>query len=219
MPASSPPSPRRPIHHRTLSAQAQKARTRATIIQAAIPVFAARGPDLPVIDDFARAAGVSRGTFYNYFQTTRELLEAAMSVISDELIEAIIPAVAQEANPVVRFATAARMFYRKARLDPVFRGFMDSVSGVGNLAVERARGDLQQAIEQGLVKVRDLELAEAIAFGVMVFALRTSNAEAGGPERAREVVRAMLNALGVAPDLIQQAMDIPLPSLAPPNSV
>lgn len=215
MPHQPKPPSLRTVHPRTISGQAQKAKTRAAIIRAAIPVFAHHGPDIPVIDDFVKAAGVSRGTFYNYFQTTRDLLEASMTTISDELIEAIIPAVADEPNPVIRFATAARLFYRKARLDPVFRAFMSSVSGVGNLAVERAHADLLQAIEQELIKVKDIELAEAIAFGVMVFALRTSKVEAGGRERAQEVVRAILNALGTTPELIDRAMRVRLPAPAP----
>lgn len=208
--------PPRAVHPRTVSGQAQKAKTRAAIIQVAIPIFAHHGPDIPVIDDFVKAAGVSRGTFYNYFQTTRDLLEASMAYISDELTETIIPAVADESNPVIRLATAARLFYRKARLDPVFRAFLGSVSSVGNLAVQNAHADLEEAIEKGLVKVKDIELAEAIAFGVMVFALRSSKVDAGGQERAREVVRAILDALGVEPDLSNEAMQVPLPP--PPSS-
>ncbi|WP_024538255.1 TetR/AcrR family transcriptional regulator [Comamonas badia] len=219
MPDQPKPKPQRAVHPRTASGQARKARTRAAIIEAAIPVFARHGPDIPVIDDFVKAAGISRGTFYNYFQTTRELLEAAMACISDELIETIIPAVADEPNPVIRFATAARLFYRKARLDPVFRAFFNSVSGVGSLAMQRAHADMVEAIDQGLVKVRDIELADAIAFGVMVFALRASDVEASGQERTREVVRAMLNALGVAPELIDQALKVPLPPVVPSSQV
>ena len=37
---------------------------------------AEHGPDIPVVDDFVKAAGVSRGTFYNYFKSTSELFEA-----------------------------------------------------------------------------------------------------------------------------------------------
>jgi AcrR family transcriptional regulator len=204
------------VHPRTVSGQAQKTRTRATIIQVAIPIFARHGPDIPVIDDFVKAAGVSRGTFYNYFQTTRDLLDATLEQISNDLIETIIPAVADETNPVIRLATAARLFYRKARLDPVFRAFLGSVSGVGQLAVARVHADLEEAIAKDLLKVKDIELAEAISVGLMVFALRSTNVEAGGPERAREVVRAMLNALGAQPELVEQAMRVPLPPPAPP---
>jgi AcrR family transcriptional regulator len=218
MPFHPKPKSPREVHPRTTSGQAQKTRTRAAIVRAAIPVFAHHGPDIPVIDDFVKAAGVSRGTFYNYFQTTRELLEATMEQISNDLIETIIPAVADETNPVIRLATAARLFYRKARLDPVFRSYLGSISGVGNLAVTRAHADLEEAIAKDLIKVKDIELAEAISVGLMVFALRCSNVEIGGPERAREVVRAILNALGAAPGLIDQAMKVALPPPAPPGN-
>ncbi|MDP3520353.1 MAG: TetR/AcrR family transcriptional regulator [Hydrogenophaga sp.] len=203
--ASSKPNPR------AASAQVQRAKTRSLIIGAAIPIFAQHGPDIPVVDDFVKSAGVSRGTFYNYFETTRELLEAAMAELSDEFIASIVPIVENEPNPVIRLATAARMFYRRATLDPIFRAFLGSVSGVGTLATEHARADLSEAIDRGLIKVTELDLAEAIAFGVMVYALRSSKVDTGGRERAHEVVRAILNGLGVAPRLIDRALKVQLP--------
>lgn len=204
--------PKRVMHHRTVSGQAQKAKTRELIIQGAIPVFAKHGPDNPVIDDFVQAAGISRGTFYNYFQTTRELLDAAMATLSDEVIATIVPVVEGEPNPLIRFSSAARMYYRKATLDPLFGQFLGSVSSVGALAMEHARADLQEAMKAGFFKIQDMDLAEAIAFGVMVFSLRTPKARQGSDARALEVVRAILSALGVDPAMIDLALSVPLPS-------
>ena len=201
------------MHYRTAIGQAQKVKTRAWIIQCALPVFAEHGPDIPVIDDFAKAAGISRGTFYNYFRTTRELLDATLDVMSDDVIASIIPAIAGESNPVKRFATGARMYYRKATLEPTYAAILGSISGVGTLTVRQARADLQEAIDAHLVKVTDIELAEAVAFGVMVFALKTSRALTGGQDRALEVVRIMLSALGVSSSLIDEALQNPLPAL------
>lgn len=205
-------------HHRTAIGQAQREKTRTWIIQCAIPVFAEHGPDIPVIDDFARAADISRGTFYNYFQTTRELLEATMATLSDEVIATIVPVVEGQPNPLIRFASAARMYYRKATLDPLFGQFLGSVSGVGAMAMEHARVDLQEAMQAGFFKIKELELAEAIAFGVMVFSLRSPHAREGGDARALEVVRAILAALGVAPEAMEEALSVPLPPVAPQES-
>jgi AcrR family transcriptional regulator len=209
--------PKRPAHHRTAIGQMQRVKTRAWIIKCAIPVFGEHGPDIPVIDDFVRAAGVSRGTFYNYFQTTRELLDATMETLSDEVIATIVPAVAGMTDPVTRLATAARMYYRKATMDPLFGAFLESVSGVGTLAIERARGDLQEAIRSGATRVQDIELAQAIAIGVMVFALKSPAARTGGDARGLEVVRAILSGLGVAQARINEALRAPLPDLPPMN--
>lgn len=208
-------NPKLKAHHRTAIGQAQKVKTRELIIQCAIPVFAQYGPDSPVIDDFVKAAGVSRGTFYNYFSTTRELLDATMATLSDEVIASIIPAVEDEPNPLIRFASAARMYYRKATIDPLFGQFLGSVSTVGALAVEHARIDLQEAMNEGCFRIKDMELAEAIAFGVMVFSLRATHAKEATDVRALEVVRAILSALGVAPLLIEEALNAPLPPLTP----
>ena len=207
--------PRRPVHHRTAIGQVQREKTRAWIIKSAIPVFAEHGPDIPVIDDFVKAAGVSRGTFYNYFQTTRELLDAAMASLSDEVIASIVPAVTGMPDPLMRLATAARIYYRKATMDPLFGAFLESVSGVGTLAIERARGDLQEAMNAGQLGVKDIDLAQAIAVGVMVFALKTPTARAGGDARGVEVVRAILAGLGVTKPLIQRALSAPLPDGLP----
>ena len=207
--------PRRAVHHRTAIGQVQREKTRAWIIKSAIPVFAEHGPDIPVIDDFVKAAGVSRGTFYNYFQTTRALLDAAMASLSDEVIATIVPAVAGMSDPVMRLATAARIYYRKATMDPLFGAFLESVSGVGTLAIERARGDLQEALNAGKLGVKDIDLAQAIAVGVMVFALKAPTARDGGDARGVEVVRAILAGLGVPEPLIQRALSAPLPDGLP----
>lgn len=214
MVSASDSEPQRPTHHRTATGQAQRAKTRTMIIRAAIPVFAEHGPDSPVIDQFVSAAGISRGTFYNYFATTRELLQATIDLLADDLIGTIIPAVQDEANPVVRLATAARLYYRQARLDPLLGRFIDSVSGVGVLASEHGRQDLEEAIAQNLVQVKDLELASAIAYGVMVFALRTASEQEDTEQRATEVVRAILRGLGAKPSLIERALSAPLPPMA-----
>ena len=89
--------------------------------------------------------------------------------------------------------------------------FLGSVSTVGAMAMERARNDLQEAMREGYFRVQDMELAEAIAFGIMVFSLRATHAREASDIRALEVVRAIFSALGVDPLLIEQALSIPLP--------
>src|SRR5215472_11412241 len=78
------------VDHRTRVGQARRARTQARIIAAALRVFTEHGPqDPPVIDDFIRAAGVARGTFYNYYKSVGELLEATRKWLEDDFIESI----------------------------------------------------------------------------------------------------------------------------------
>lgn len=41
---------------------------------------------MSVIDDVIAEAGVSRGTFYNYFRTNTELMAAVGETLADELV-------------------------------------------------------------------------------------------------------------------------------------
>lgn len=209
------PTTGKPASQRALRGQAQKERTRAAIVRCAIPIFADRGPDAPVIDDFAKAAGVSRGTFYNYFLSTRELLDACLDALFDRLIGQIGPIVKPEPNPVIRLAVGGRLFYRSIQADPVFRALLGSVSGVGTLAVTFGRQDIAQAIEQQLIAIDDVELAKAVIHGTTVFALRSSPAHTGPDACGDAVMRAILRGLGVKPRLIARALERPLPELAP----
>lgn len=212
-PSKSGPSAKKRVNPRTAQGEAQKARTRAHIIRTAVPLFAKYGPHLPVIEDFAKAADISRGTFYNYFPNTQVLLEACLSDLFDGLINLIGPVVENEPNPIIRLATAARLFYRKASQEPVFRALLGSVSHVGTLAAQQGTDDLVEAFEQGLIAIKDLELAQAMAFGFMVHALRSPHPSTTQEGRAEEVVYAMLVGLQVPPALIRQALDVPLPPI------
>jgi AcrR family transcriptional regulator len=80
----------------------RRERTRNRLIESALGVFAQKGPDAPVIDDFIAAAGVARGTFYNYFRTTGELLAAVAGDTSDEVLGVIDPVVQEVKDPAQR---------------------------------------------------------------------------------------------------------------------
>lgn len=205
----------RPLSQRALRGQAQKERTRATIIRSAIPIFVERGPYAPVIDDFAKAAGVSRGTFYNYFLSTRELLDACLEVLFDQLIAQIDPVVATETNPVIRLAVGGRLFYRGISSEPVFRTLLGAVSGVGALAEEFGRKDIAQAIKEELIDVGDVNLATALMHGTTVFMLRAAEPQGTPEEQADAVMEIILRGLGVTPGLMRRALRRTLPALAP----
>jgi hypothetical protein len=70
-----------------------------------------------------------------------------------------------------------------------------------------------------LIKVTELDLAEEICFGITIFSLRSVNVDTGGMERCQQMVRAMLNALGVAPRLIERALKVELPQLDQPSKL
>ena len=63
-------------------------------------MFAHIGPDAPRIDDFVRAAGISRGTVYNHVENVDELPAATSVWTTRELIETIETALAGIERPL-----------------------------------------------------------------------------------------------------------------------
>lgn len=64
-------------------------RTRLAIINAAMQIIAKKGLDAASIDDLMAQADMARGTFYNYFQTREEVLDAVVEHLREHLHEAI----------------------------------------------------------------------------------------------------------------------------------
>jgi AcrR family transcriptional regulator len=198
-------------HHRTAMGQEQRVKMRAKIIDAAIHVFRNKGSYAPIIGDFVQEAAIGRGTFYYYFSTVTEVREAAVAAVIEEFISENFPVVENIANPILRFTIAARLYQRRARLDPFFAEFVSSTTNMGSLISSNLRRDLHQAIEQGLVKARDIDSAYLVAIAVGQYGARYFAQRPHGPLRAPDFVRATLLAWGVNQLLIEEALAIKLP--------
>src|SRR5512135_3906048 len=114
------PQRRKKVDHRTRVGRERSARTETRILEAALRVFADMGPDAPKIDDFVQAAGISRGTFYNHFESVEELLAATSEWTTREIIELIEAALAGIDAPAIRFGVGLRLFFSKAQADPTW---------------------------------------------------------------------------------------------------
>ena len=103
--------------HRVRVGAQRRGKTRLRLLQSALVVFAEKGIDATVIDDVIAAAGVSRGTFYNHFSTTSELLLALATAMSDEVLAVVDPVVLSLGDPVVRFSASVRSRLRQRSIN------------------------------------------------------------------------------------------------------
>ncbi|MGE0329199.1 MAG: TetR/AcrR family transcriptional regulator [Ramlibacter sp.] len=67
--------------HRSIMAEKKRSEMRARILRAALEVCAADLRELPTIEAVADKAGISRGTFYNYFES----VEAALAALGQDI--------------------------------------------------------------------------------------------------------------------------------------
>ncbi|MFO7743439.1 MAG: TetR/AcrR family transcriptional regulator [Anaerolineae bacterium] len=95
---------------RQLSRRERKKReTRASLMEAALRLFQENGYDATTVKDITDAAGVAKGTFFNYFDTKEAILPAIAGRRLEQLEEALTPEQGAPASPVARIKLALRL--------------------------------------------------------------------------------------------------------------
>ena len=201
--------------HRTRVGQERSARTETRILEAALGVFARRGPDAPVIDEFVQAAGISRGTFYNHFKSVEELLVATSEWTTREVVQAIEGALVDLDGPTLRLGVGLRAFFARAQRDPVWSRFVAQVWKVGGL--ELPLRDVDDGIRRGQFRAPGREAAHDVVFGGIREALHRIGASRVPAAFGDQVAATCLQALGADPARIAAALAHPLPPIRDPG--
>lgn len=207
---------RRVVDHRKRVGQQRRARTRGQIIGTAMAVFAEKGPDAPVIDDFIRAAGVARGTFYNHFASTQELLAAVTSTLEDNVMRSTLSAIGQIEDPALRFATGVRLWLRWAQSDEVGCGFVVRSRFRGPLVEQQLATDLKDGLEAGKFTFASVETARDLVVGTILEAMHRMMTSKVADTYVDRVAGLILQGVGVNRRRIERLMATPLPPLERP---
>jgi len=197
--------------HRTRVGRERSARTETRILEAALGVFADMGPDAPKIDDFVQAAGISRGTFYNHFESVEALLDATSVWTTREVIQSIEAAIEHLDQPVIRVATGLRLFFAKAQSDRVWCRFVARVWKLGG--IELPGRDIEDGVRAGVFRAPDAQVARALLFGGVREGLLHIGAGDVRPDYGAQMTRLVLQALGTDRRRIASAMKQALPNI------
>jgi AcrR family transcriptional regulator len=73
------------VNFRTRTGHARRIRTRTKILTAAFALFDERGVNRVTVEDVREAAGLARGTFYNYFLTYEDMLKELAARIARQV--------------------------------------------------------------------------------------------------------------------------------------
>ena len=176
----------------------RKARTRASLVEAARMLLASRDPAEVSIQEITDAADVGFGSFYNHFHRKQDLFDAAVEEVLEEHGGILDVATADIVDPAEVFAAAIRMTARLPKTQPqmakIFQriGF-DLVAAPHGLA-PRARRDLQGAEAAGRFTVGDLDVTLACVAGALlgVLHLAPTNATHAAIDRAADELAANL---------------------------
>ena len=188
-------------NHRTRVGALRREKTRIRLIESALGVFADKGADAPTIDDFIAAAGVARGTFYNYFRTTAELLSAVAGESSDEVLAVIDPLVRAIDDPAQRVVVGSRLYMGMATRYPLWGAFITRVGtkrgSRGRLLDEYLTRDLQAGLDAGRFGAVDVVVARDIALGSIMYGIETLLSGEAPADYAEQSMYALMRAFGI----------------------
>lgn len=204
------------VSHRSRIGEARRARTRARILAAAVRVFTRKGRYGLVIDDFIEAAGISRGTFYNYFPSVDALFEAASRSLEDDLMVSIETELAALTDPVDRLATGVRLWMKKAESDREWCAFVAQNDRRGENVEQSVLRDLADGRAAGAFRFSSIEAARDLLVGTLREAMVRLARGPVPPGHADDVARIVLAGLGLEPRAIEMQMKRGLPPMRRP---
>jgi AcrR family transcriptional regulator len=181
---------------------AKRERTRSNLIEAAYRVFAQKEMDAVTIDDIIAAAGVARGTFYNYFQTREEVLRAVAADLSDVMNQKIWSQSTEISDPAERMAIALRQFLHQAMRDATWGWVIVRIGLVAaplSETIERGvMSDLDAGIRLHRFQVDNVPAAIDLILGTGLMAMRSIVARHTPPDYPEQIAKLILKTLGVA---------------------
>jgi AcrR family transcriptional regulator len=204
--------------HRPRVAAERRARMQRKLIENALLVFAEKGVDASVIEDVIKTAGVSRGTFYNYYRTNAELQMAAGDELGNEIVQQIETQTRDNPSPAARICTGVRLYLRAARQFPLFARFVASLGlaavGPDNLVYRYLPAHLEEGMATGEFARIPVRVAVDVVLGSVVSAVKRIAANEADDDHLRAAAVAMLRGLGVAEKKAVALSDAPLAPLA-----
>jgi len=157
----------------------------------------------PVIDDVIREARVSRGTFYKYFDSFEEALEAIGRASAQEMLASFERVFASVSDPAVRVAAGPLMALARAAMEPRHGAFISKVDFVDFLdgadphaaIVKRC---LTEARSKGVLWFESLDAAVDVVVGTSLEGMRRMvKGRALNGAYMRETVCLVMIALGL----------------------
>lgn len=210
---TSRPGRKRGADHRTRVGRQRSERTRERIIESALPVFASLGPDVPIIDDFIRAADIARGTFYRHFPTTSALRTAVSNRLEVQLIAAIQASISELKRPEERLATGVRAWLDHARRDTMMCAFVVRTHLRARRVDRQVMTDIRLGLQTGEFRCDSAEVGRDLLIGSIREAMAR---RIRGPLSARHVegvARSVLLGLGVPAPRIDRLLQLPMPRI------
>lgn len=198
--------------------QRRQQRTRAQLIRAAAQVIADKGVDGLRLREVTDAADVGFGSFYNYFESKEELVEAVVLELMSSLAQTLIAHVEAFTDPAAAASAAHRWFVRNATEDPETARLMVNLDQADVQFQERILPFGQRLLEAGVEQGRFAPMASPVTtltyvVGATLAVTRAVLDRRMGPEAESQTAEVLLHALGLEAEQATEIAYRHLPSV------
>jgi AcrR family transcriptional regulator len=195
------------LQARAAAAEQRRAQTRDRLLTAAEAVIADKGLTGVSIEDFVRAAGVSRGTFYNYFPTTTDLIAALNSRVARHMGRLLAQIAQRQADAPTRLAASLHTMLAAYRIDPI-RGWVAlqlASSPAPRLSAYEAAFEAlyREGVRAGQFRDVDMVAAQTLCFGTIRMTQRDVVA-GDATAQAETLIALLLAAFGVPYEIAER---------------
>lgn len=190
--------------------------TRRRLIEAAARLMAEVGGEAVTISGITERADLGAGTFYNYFQSRDEIIDAVVGSAVETLGQRLDALTRGMPDAAEIYSFSLRHLMGTAVTDPVW-GWLIVRLGIAHnrlLATlgPRARRDLQIGIDSGRFRIPDVDVATAITFGALLSAIHAHLEGGRAADPSAVFAEFMLRLVGVP---VEEAHEITLRPLPP----
>jgi AcrR family transcriptional regulator len=197
--------------HRVRVARERRERMRAHLLQSVMAVCGGRKlTGATVIEDVVRHAGVSRGTFYKYFDTLDEAVTQLAFELAEQMTDDIHNVYDVLTDPVMRTATGFQTFLSRAWIDPDWGSFITHLgllSGEDGLIASKVKGDIRMGVETGDYSVVSVDFAADLLMGAKHEAIRRIISGERDTAYITGVAAMVLRSFGVSPSKAEKTSE------------
>jgi AcrR family transcriptional regulator len=199
----------------------KRARTRDDLLVAAQTLLLKHSAGSLAVTDIAACAGVSHGTFYNYFDTIDALIDVLGALVVAAHAKGLATATTFARGPVEIFTAKTRQTLQfAAERGDYGRILFDAGLPIDRLAGalrEDLLGDLRAGLTEGAFQTESAEVAASLVSGCVLGAALDLHRGRLAASAIDDAATQVLRLLGVSPETARRAAASELPFTAAPT--
>ena len=182
--------------------------TRQLLLDAARDLVLERGHDRVSIEEITDRARVSKGTFYNYFDTKQDVFTSVAQGLKAQLAADLVTTTDPIKDPAMKVAITLKFYFYQSLDNQDWREFT-RFTGLTELYLEQASEerieDLQSGVKAGRFKGDNVYFTESLIRGMSRHVVSAIDQGQVGRDASDYAIRSILQMLGL-PEIVAKAL-------------